>query len=114
MQPKGAGPTAKPPQPPVLADFSAVEGFTFAKAAGMTEDEALALASAAADQAIEDHMIAPVYAMLVQFEKDGKTLQQFQAALVDLVGPMDDEGLREVVDRSLSYSILRGAVTKTA
>lgn len=114
LQPKGARAAFKLPQPPVLADFSAVEGFTFAKAAGMTEDEAIALASAAADQAIEDHMIAPVYAMLVQFEKDGKTLQQFQAALVDLVGPMDDEALREVVNRSLSYSILRGAVTKTA
>lgn len=96
--------------PPV--DFSAVAGFTFAKAAGMTEDEAMQLAADAADQAIEDKMIAPVYAMLVQFEAEGKTLAEFQAALQGLVGEMDDEGLREVIDRALSYSMLRGAATQ--
>ena len=94
------------------ADFHAVAGFTFAKAAGMTEDEAMQLAADAADQEIEDNMIAPVYQMLVQFEAEGKTLAEFQTALEGLVGQMDDEALREVIDRALTYSILRGAATQ--
>ena len=89
-------------------------GFEFAKAAGMTDDEALQLAADAADQAIEDQMIAPVASMLERFETEGKTLAEFKAALEDLVGEMDDEGLREVLDRALSYSILRGAATQAA
>lgn len=97
---------------PSPVDFSAVAGFTFAKAAGMTEDEAMQLASDAADQAIEDNMIAPIHQMLVQFEAEGKTLAEFQTALEGLVGQMDDEALREVLDRALTYSILRGAATQ--
>lgn len=93
-------------------DFSAVAGFSFAKAAGMTEDEAMQLAAAAADQTIEDHMIAPVYQMLVQYEAQGKTLAEFQADFSHLVGGMYDEGLREVLDRALTYSMLRGAATQ--
>ncbi len=95
-------------------DFNALAGFTFAKAAGMTEDEAMQLASEAADQAIEDHMIKPIYQMLVSYEQQGKTLAQFSADLAGTVGQMDDEALREVLDRALSYSILRGAATGAA
>ena len=97
---------------PSAVNFSALAGFTFAKAAGMTEDQAMQLAADAADQAIEDKMIAPVYQMLVQFESEGKTLAEFQAALQSLVGDMDDEALREVIDRALTYSMLRGAATQ--
>ena len=93
-------------------DFSAVAGFQFAKAAGMTEDDAIELAAEAADQAIEDRMIAPVAEMLAEYERQGKTLQDFRTDLEDMVGVMDDEGLREVLDRALSYSILRGAATR--
>ncbi|HCY15588.1 MAG: hypothetical protein A2Z93_06310 [Curvibacter sp. GWA2_64_110] len=100
---KGAAPTV---------DFSAVAGFTFAKAAGMTEDEAMQLAAEAGDQAIADHMIAPIYRMLVQYESEGKTLAEFQADLSKLVGEMDDEAFREVIDRALTYSMLRGAATQ--
>ncbi len=46
----------------------------------MTEDEAMQLAAEAADGAIEDKMIAPIYQMLVEFERQGKTLAEFQAA----------------------------------
>lgn len=108
-KPTGAAPSGADP---AQLDFSAVAGFSFAKAAGMTEDEAVQLATDAADQAIEDTMIAPVYRMLVEFEKAGKTLAEFRDALADLVGEMDDEALREVLDRALSYSILRGAATR--
>lgn len=93
-------------------DFSAVAGFSFAKAAGMTEDEALQLATDAGDQAISDHMIEPVYRMLVQYESDGKTLAEFQADLSKLVGEMDTDAFREVIDRALTYSMLRGAATQ--
>lgn len=99
---------------PAQIDFNAIAGFTFAKAAGMTEDEAMQLASDAADQAIEDTMIAPIYQMLVSYEQQGKTLAQFSADLANLVGSMDEEALREVLDRALSYSILRGAATGAA
>lgn len=91
-----------------------IAGFGFARAAGMTEEEAIELAAQAADTAIEDHMIAPVAEMLARFEADGRTLAEFQAALADLVGLVDDEALREVIDRSLSYAILRGAATNAA
>jgi len=103
-----------PPVDPPTIDFAALAGFTFAKAAGMTEDDAIQLATEAADQTIEDKMIAPVYRMLVEFEAAGKTLLQFRDALADLVGDMDDEGLREVLDRALTYSMLRGAATNAA
>ena len=111
--PPAIGGKATPPDPAAI-DFSALDGFTFAKAAGMTEDEATQLAADAADSAIEDNMIAPIYQMLVQFESQGKTLEDFRDALVDLVGEMDDEGLREVLDRAMSYSILRGAATSAS
>lgn len=94
-------------------DFSAVAGFTFAKAAGMTEDEAMQLAAQAADQAIEDHMIAPVAQMLAEYEAEGKTLAEFQADFAKLVGDIDDEALREVLDRAITYSMLRGAATQS-
>lgn len=108
---------AKPQQPPKgetlpAVDFTAVAGFTFAKAAGMTEDEAMQLAAGAADQAIEDHMIAPVAQMLAQYEAEGKTLAEFQADFAKLVGEMDEEALREVFDRAITYSMLRGAATQ--
>lgn len=99
---------------PDRVDFASLAGFEFAKAAGITEDEAVQLAVEAADQAIEDSMIAPVYRMLVEFEKAGKSLEDFRDALVDLVGDMDDEALREVLERALMYSMLTGVATRAA
>jgi phage gp29-like protein len=109
-----SGASADPTIKPSKIDFSALAGFTFAKAAGMTEDEAMQLAAEAADQAIEDTMIAPVAQMLAQFEADGKTLAEFQTAFESMVGTLDDEALREVLDRAMAYSILRGAATGAA
>jgi hypothetical protein len=57
-------------------------------------------------------MIAPVAAMLERYEAEGKILAEFSDALQELVGAMDDEALREVLDRALSFSILRGAATR--
>lgn len=109
-------PAAKPPVPEgkaklKLVNFSAVPGYTFAKAAGMTDDQALQLATDAADAVLEDNTIEPIARMLAEFEAGGKTLAEFNDALQDVVGQLDDQGLREVLDRALSYSILRGAAT---
>lgn len=109
-QPAATGIQSDKPQ---RLTFSGIRGLTFAKAAGgMTEAEALQLATEAADQAIEDRMIAPVAELLAQFEAQGKTLAEFHAALEEMVGRIDDEGLRDVIDRALQFSILRGAATE--
>lgn len=116
-KPPGGQRTKKAANDPGKVDqmaLSGLVGFEFARAAGMTEDEAMQLAADAGDQAIEDHLIAPVVSMLARFEAEGKTLLEFKAALEDLVGQMDDDALREVLDRALSYSILRGAATRAA
>lgn len=102
-------PTEKTKPKPL--NFSAVPGYTFAKASGMTDEQALQLATDAADLAIADQMIEPIARMLAEFEADGKTLQQFNDALQDIVGQMDDQGLREVLDQALTFSMLRGAAT---
>lgn len=90
--------------------WGAVPGYRFAKEAGLTEDDAITLAAGAADQIIEDTMIQPVAAMLASFEAEGKTLHEFRDALVDLVGNVNDQDLRELVEISLTYSALRGLV----
>jgi phage gp29-like protein len=104
----GSGGTGEQGQ---VMQLNGLAGFTVARAAGMTEDEAMQLAADAADQVIEDQMIAPIAQMLAEFEAQGKTLQEFKVALEDQVGKLDDEGLREVFDRALTYSMLRGAAT---
>lgn len=87
-------------------------GFTFAKAAGITEAEAIQLAADAADQIVADTLIAPVYEMLSEYEQAGKTLEQFRADFARLVGEVDDEALREVLERCLQYGVLRGLATQ--
>lgn len=111
---KPGNPSAASGDKPLQVDLSGLAGFEFARAAGITEDEALQLATEAADAAIEDQMIKPVAEMLARFEAEGKTLAEFKAALEDVVGAMDDEALREVLERSLSYSILRGGATRAS
>jgi phage gp29-like protein len=113
-QPAKPAPKQGEPTPPTELELSGLAGLTFAKAAGMTEEEAITLATEAADQAIETSMIAPVAQMLADYEAQGKTLAEFKAALEDVVGVMDDEALREVIERALQYSILRGSATKAA
>lgn len=114
-------PEAKPPVSSSASegDFGAylgtVRGFSFAQAAGMTETEAIDLAATAADDAIERQMIKPIYEMLANFEAQGKTLADFKAAFEEQIGTtIDDQGLREVIDRAMTYAILRGAATQVA
>lgn len=104
------------PKPPAKVQFSAeqltaIEGWTFAQAAGMTEAEAIDLASQAADSAIEQAVIAPIYQMLTQYERDGRSLAEFAADLGDIVGELDDAALRDVLEQAMQFAILRGAVT---
>ncbi len=91
--------------------LQALQGWTFAKALGMTEEQAIELAAAAADDVLESQVFDPVYRMLSQYERDGKTLAQFRDDLGDMVGGLDDAGLREVVERALQVGMLRGAAT---
>lgn len=91
--------------------IQALQGWSFAKALGLTEADAIELASAAADDVIETQVFEPVYQMLSQYERDGKTLAQFRDDLGDMVGGLDDAGLREVVERALQIGMLRGAAT---
>lgn len=100
--------------PEFVARLEALEGWTFARESGMTELEAMTLATEAADDVIERHLIAPVYQMLSAYERDGKTLQQFRDDLADLVGELDDEALREVLDLSMSFALAQGATTPVA
>lgn len=110
---------AKKKLPPPTVEFTAeqleeLEVWAFAKAAGMTEAEAMDLASQAADDAIEAHLVEPVYQMLVQYEREGKSLEQFRDDLADMVPGLDDDALREVLEQALTFGILRGAATNAA
>lgn len=110
-----AAPPRLAPAVPGGAAFGAwrkLPGFEFARAAGMTEDEAIDLAAEAADQAIEDHLIAPIAQLLAEAEAAGQTLDDVRAKLAEVVGELDDAALRGVIERALSYSMLRGATTE--
>ncbi len=116
---KPASPSTNPVAEPSSdgGDFSkylgTVRGFSFAKAAGLTEDEAIELATRQADEAIERGMVKPIADMLARYEAEGKTLAEFKADLEDQIGMvLDTEGLREVIEQALSYSMLRGAATQ--
>lgn len=113
--PPGVKPVQTPPENGAVQfsaeQLDALAGWTFAKSIGLTEQEAVELAAAAADVEIERAVFKPVYQMLVQYERDGKTLAQFRDDLGDLVGGLDDAGLREVIERALQFGMLRGAAT---
>ena len=70
------------------------------------------MAADAADQVVADTMIAPVFQMLTEYEQAGKTLEQFRADFARLVGDVDDDALREVLERCLQYGALRGLATQ--
>lgn len=106
---KGAEPA--PVLPDTGVQLRGPAGLRFAREAGLTDLDAMQQATTEANQAIADHMIAPVYELLKQFERDGKSLQEFSAALTDVVGAMDDQALRGVIERAMTFSILRGAAT---
>lgn len=116
LLPQSGSQATAPSSTPQPASFATrahdLAGFTFARAAGITEDEAIQLAADAADQIVADTMIAPVYQMLTEYEQAGKTLEQFRADFARLVGDVDDEALREVLERCLQYGALRGLATQ--
>lgn len=93
--------------------IQALRGWTFAKAIGLTEADAIELAAAAADDVLERQVLAPVYQMLSRYEAEGKTLAQFRDDFGDLVGGIDDSGLREIVEQAMQFGLLQGAATDT-
>ena len=50
--------------------------------------------------------------MLAEYEQAGRTLEQFRTDFARLVGEVDDEALREVLERCLQYGALRGLATQ--
>ena len=62
----------------------------------------------AADIALETNVIEPISRMLAQAEKDGKTLADVRADLVELVGHIDNATLRDITDKALVWSYTRG------
>lgn len=62
----------------------------------------------AADDAIENHWIAPAYRLLSQFVESGKTLQEFQAALPALYGTLDDAAVIDITDQVLELAAAEG------
>lgn len=113
LQPRRAGAAPAGGGTAPSGEFSrTVPGYEFARAAGMTDDEAVQLAAEAADRAIEDYMIQPVAELLARYEAEGKSLAEFSAALADIVGVMDNQALQDVTRQVLQYSILKGAATQ--
>lgn len=114
--PAASPPPPRPPAPapaPISFSRAQVPFFEYARGAGMTESEAIDLAAQAADDAIEQHMLAPVAQMLAEFERQGKTLDDVILALGDMVGgPMTDDALREVLSSAMQYAVARGVVDK--
>ncbi len=113
LLPAGASPAPAPvPAPKTFsaAHLPSVPIYSFA-AKVMTPQQMRELASAAADEVIEDTIIAPVARMLATFEAQGKSLDDAINHLVTLTGEMDDAQLQEVVRRALTWSIAHGAAT---
>ena len=103
---------AQPPaSAPPSADFSAGGCPNCGQAhefAG-SEDEPLNRAAVAAvDQAIADDWIQPALDMLIQFEADGKTLLDFQAALPELYARLDDDQVTEITDQVMTLAAAQG------
>lgn len=114
-------PSAEPPADPAVQPAPAVQftahqlqalrGWTFARGIGLTENDAIDLAAGAADAVIERDIFKPVFEMLSRYESEGKTLTQFRDDFGDLVGGIDDVGLREVIEQALQFGLLQGAAT---
>lgn len=116
-RPAPSGKQGEGDQPPVqftAEQLQSLRGWTFAKQLGMTEAQAIELAASAADDVIERQVLDPVYQMLARYEADGKTLTQFRDDFADMVGGLDDAGLREIVEQALQIGMLRGAATDAA
>lgn len=114
-EPGAPGTQGDQPQVQFTAEqLHALRGWTFAKQLGMTEAQAIELAASAADDVIERQVLDPVYQMLARYEADGKTLTQFRDDFADMVGGLDDAGLREIVEQALQIGMLRGAATDAA
>jgi len=64
-------------------------------------------AANAADVAIET-LPALVYDKLIEFERQGKSLAEFEAALPELLPEMDEAGLAQIVQLALTTAYLQG------
>lgn len=65
-------------------------------------------AAAEFDKAIEDAWLRPAFELLKQYEADGKTLAEFQAALPSLYGALDDATALDILNQVLAVAELQG------
>lgn len=105
------GVLTKPPGQPATAEFAAP-----GDAPPLSDDQVAAENAAidAADAALANEVIEPIARMLAQFEQEGKTLVEFQAALGDMLGTMDIDTLRDVTDKALALAFAQGYADETA
>lgn len=79
------------------------------KSAAETEiDKLTDKAAKAADKVIEENIINVVSDLLAEFERDGKTLEDFQTELVRLFPRMNDQRLGELTTLALMQSYTNG------
>jgi phage gp29-like protein len=79
-----------------------------------SEDERIDAASRAADALIEKNVLQPIANMMAQYEKDGKTLAEFNAALGDLLVGMDDTERRDMAFKAMTWQYAQGYVDAEA
>ena len=60
------------------------------------------------DESIEEDWIKPIYDMLKQYEKDGKTLAEYQTALSKLYSELDDDSINKIYNQIIQYSFAKG------
>ena len=107
--PRGsAKPKSKAPEPP--PEFSRCPSCGGAHDFNQAEDDLDRLVEQAAEGAdkIIEAMANPIKQLLVDFEKDGKSLQDFQSALMQMYPGMDEDRLAEHTRDVLLIGLLKG------
>lgn len=90
-------------------------GMRFAAAADVVNDAAVAQeAAAVANEVVAQTVFEPALALLDRFEREGKSLAEFEAELGALVGTQDQEALREMAQSAVRLSYLQGVAHSAA
>lgn len=78
------------------------------------ESSRIDAAASAADDALEQGVLEPIARMLAQAERDGKSLADVQAQLVEIVGQIDNGALIELTRQAHVWSFTQGYADQTA
>ena len=101
---RAPGQFSAPPDPAETPCPSCGESHSFA------EDQPDPLVSQAVDaaDAVMETLPAILYDRLIEFERQGKSLDEFEAALPDILPGLDETALAQVIQLSLSTAYLSG------